>query len=253
MEVLHKNPAGFQTMFDNLYCYFCFYALGTFTSQSSVHAPPGNVTINSAEADGQMAGPSRVNPRNISAVEKLQRAFARESVQFRRGRGVRHNRFENESSDVNHSTESSDSTSDEEDRPTSTLEPQRASANEAHSIYRASQDLEGAVQSGARAKLSARHVNAEVHVVPLDDKSVGNGTEIEESNGLDCQNDQKNNLSEPNARKHEDSHVVEIHTEQPERSVNLGDRDGIDVSAPSREYTGTLTWVETRVADHSLF
>ena len=64
---------------------------GTFTSQSSVHAPPRNA-VNVEAGDEQTAGPSGVN-QSISAVERLQRAFAKESRQQRSGRNSNYRRL----------------------------------------------------------------------------------------------------------------------------------------------------------------
>ena len=74
-------------------------------------------------------------------------------------------------------------------------------------------------QIGSKGKNSARHVSAEVHVIPFDDKNVevyeaqsNNLLKTDQSDVGDIsQRSQNNELSETS----QDSHVVEIHPDPP--------------------------------------
>ena len=214
---------------------FCSFHLGTFTSQSSVDDPP-NVNVNSAEGDGQRAGPSGTNQQNLSAVERLQRAFARETRESKRRREeARRNLMNDSSSDDEYNAGiSTDDTSDDEEQATyprqqySRTSDSNDVQNRVHSaggaIGGAGLDLQPPTHAlGARSKTTARHVNAEVHVVPLDDRNVTAGqNEAVNTNTGDKVTIRKKsskkksepNLSETSTSQRNNSHIVEIHPEQ---------------------------------------
>ena len=187
-----------------------------------MHAPPRNTTINSEE-DQQVAGPSGLHRNNLSAVEKLQRAFAKESRSLRHGRDTGYRNFQNDSSSDNEyrSAGISDESSDED----ASIQQQRRTDGELNTAQAGlvTNDPENNSvirQLGAKAKNSARHVSAEVHVIPFDDKCV----EVNEAQsnillkteqsdfGDISQRTQNNELSEAS----QDSHIVEIHPDPPE-------------------------------------
>ena len=213
----------------------CSSHIGTFTSQSSVDDPP-NVNVNSAEGDGQRAGPSGTNHQNLSAVERLQRAFARETRESKRRREeARRNLMNDSSSDDEYNPGiSTDDTSDDEEQATSPHHQYRRTSggNDVQNRVRSADgaiggvglDLQPPTQAlGARSKTTARHVNAEVHVVPLDDRNVtaGENGEVDTNTGYNVtirkkssKKKSEHNLSETTTSQRNNSHTVEIHPEQ---------------------------------------
>ena len=191
----------------------------------------------------QVAGPSGLNRQRLSAVEKLQRAFAKESRQIRRGRDANYRRFQNETSSDNeyHSAELSDDTSDDEQGSTS--HQQRSVTGENVETQQVSPPTTGVFarcstghRLGAKGKSSARHVNAEVHVAPLDDETVvrqeANSHSLSRDNKSSddntSQRSQNCDLSEKRSNNSRESHVVEIH---PELSASMEtSRDSPSVS-----------------------
>ena len=210
-------------MFTSRYQYLDFSIIGTFTSQSSVHAPPRSANLGSD--DQQRAGPSGTNRSNLSAVEKLQRAFARESRQQNLERDPRYRHFQNNSSSDNDYQSENLSNDSSDDENTSLFNQQSRNTQESSS---ASAYPENTVShgdynrpSGSKSKNSARNVSAEVHVVPLDDKNV-EILEQEESSRVndssasgDNSRSQVNELSD-NQEKSQLSHIVEIHADEEE-------------------------------------
>lgn len=167
----------------------------------------------------------------MSAVEKLQRAFARESTQ-NRDRDTRYRHFrDHNSSDNDQSDNISDDSSDDEN--TAALFHQQSrntqescNANEAQEQRNSHSDINR--PSGSKSKNSARHVSAEVHVAPLDDKNV-EVHENEESNLLrennlntngDSNRSHINELSDNNQTTSQLSHIVEIHADEQEMQSN---------------------------------
>ena len=82
-------------------------------------------------------------------------------------------------------------------------------------------------QSGAKSKASARHVSAEVHVVPLDDRNVEE-YENEQINSLrvnqsiassDSSRSQNNELSDNIQTSSQGNHIVEIHADEVVQST----------------------------------
>ena len=234
---LYFNYLPTPFSFDMLYL-----TLGTFTSQSSVHAPPRNT--NATSHDQQLAGPSGLNRANISTVERLQRAFARESRQ----QGSADPRYrhiqENNSSENEYQSENLSDDSSDDETTASMFHPQ---SRNLHETGNASAGPERVVlqgdtnrQSGAKSKASARHVSAEVHVVPLDDRNVEEH-ENEQINSLrvnqsiassDSSRSQNNELSENTQTSSQGNHIVEIHADEEVQSteVNTGKPSMIQLS-----------------------
>lgn len=169
-----------------------------------------------------------MNRRSLSAVEKLQRAFAKEKRQLRRKKDANYRRFQNEnSSDNEHrSAELSDDTTDDEHE--ATMHPQQRRVSGEKIKTRVSPPATEVVAHcsmgrhlGGKGKSSSRHVNAEVHVVPFDDKNVVmqevQRNVLAETNQsvVDdiSQRSQISDLSERRASNSPQSHVVEIHPE----------------------------------------
>ena len=205
---------------------------GTFTSQSSVHAPPRNA-VNVEAGDEQTAGPSGVN-QSISAVERLQRAFAKESRQQRSGRNSNYRHFENNSSSDNASC-SAESSDDSDGENEVTMRQQEVTSGLVDTrqgslgIEASANNTQGR-QLGAKRKSTSQHVNAEVHVVPFDDQNIA----IEETQrSFKVESDainpnQKSNLSETDEHISQSSHIVEIHPEEQSstaRSLNSHSSD----------------------------
>jgi hypothetical protein len=205
---------------------------GTFTSQSSVHAPPRNA-VNVEAGDEQTAGPSGVN-QSISAVERLQRAFAKESRQQRSGRNSNYRRFENNSSSDNASC-SAESSDDSDGENEVTMRQQEVTSGLVDTRHRslgieASANNTQGRQLGAKRKSTSQHVNAEVHVVPFDDQNIAT-EETQRSNKVESDAinpNQKSNLSETDEHISQSSHIVEIHPEEQSstaRSLNSHSSD----------------------------
>ena len=174
---------------------------------------------------------------NLSAVEKLQRAFAKESRPLRRGRDNGYRNFENDSSSDNEyrSNELSDESSDDERH--AVMHHQSRTDEE---LGNAQASLEANItanssvrQIGSKGKNSARHINAEVHVIPFDDKNVelyeaqrNNLLKTDQSNvGDNSQRSQNNELSETS----QDSHIVEIHPDPPGEDTYRNESPGIGI------------------------
>ena len=171
---------------------------------------------------------------NLSAVEKLQRAFAKESRPFRRRRDNSYRNFQNDSSSDNEyrSTELSDESSDEEEH--AAVHQQRQpdeGLSSAQACLEADVTTNSSVrQIGSKGKNSARHVSAEVHVIPFDDKNVevyevqsNNLVKTDQSDVGDIsQRSQNNELSETS----QDSHIVEIHPDPPGDNTDRNDNQG---------------------------
>ena len=198
--------------------------IGTFTSQSSVHAPPRNANLGSD--DHQRAGPSGTNRSNLSAVERLQRAFARESRQQNVERDPRYRHFQNNSSsDNDYQSENLSNDSSDDENTSSLFYQQSRNTQESISASACPENMvshgDDSRPSGSKSKNSARHVSAEVHVVPLDDKNVEileqeESTRVNDSSASgDSSRSQLNELSD-NQEKSQLSHIVEIHADEEE-------------------------------------
>ena len=157
--------------------------------------------MNVEAGDEQTAGPSGVN-QSISAVERLQRAFAKESRQQRSGRNSNYRRFENNSSSDNPSC-SAESSDDSDGENEVTMRQQEVTSGLVDTRHRslgieASANNTQGRQLGAKRKSTSQHVNAEVHVVPFDDQNIAI-EETQRSNKVESDAinpNQKSNLSE---------------------------------------------------------